>query len=372
MTRTRHRNSRKTGLAPGTPVYIGDTPAGAPTELTLTIFGEGTYEKKTIAVSDVRKVVRDTEHFYWFDFMGIHDTAKVQEICTAFDIHPLIQEDIVNTNQRAKAEELDGYTFAVMKSVALGTEETVQIGHFPMICGDRWLISFRESGIDPYLPVRKRFQDSSSRLRSLGIDYLFFALIDTIVDSYYHIVEQIDDILDTVSIRQREYFATIPDEHDVKLRSAVKPDRDELLRVHSVFMLKSQLHTLRRTIFPVRDVINHLIVSERFTMGVKIYVRDVQDHMTYITENIDLFREMADGIVGMALSLITFRTNAIMKTLAIVSTIFIPLMFLAGLYGMNFENMPELKYEYAYFIVLGVMALAAGGLVWFLRKRRWW
>lgn len=361
----------KEGLSPGTLVYIGP-PQTDPVELTEVAYAaSGYFESRDVDVQSVAVEKLNPELCYWYEFVGIHDTAKVKEVCDAFGIHPLVQEDIVNCTQRSKVEDFQKYSFAVIKNAGWNAENScVTSHHFSLVVGANWVISFRESHYkNPFEAILKRFSDPKGRLRTMGSDYLFYALIDTIVDGYYHVIDALDDAIEMVNLHQAD-FLTASARHSRKLKNI--SHHDELKHLQSIFYLKREIHTLKQVIYPLRDMINHLCTAEKpLSPVVKIYMRDVWDHTVHSIESVDTLRETCNAVAEMVLGMISFRTNSIMKILAIVSTIFIPLTFIAGVYGMNFEYMPELGMRYGYFTVLVLMASIAGFVLWILRQKRW-
>lgn len=372
----------KEGLPPGTLVYIGSDRGNASPHLSWIAYGENHPLKLTEGANIHEVSMPEEDGCFWYDYAGLHCTDAVRDLCNVFGIHPLVQEDIVNCNQRPKFEDYGTYSFVTLKHIRWpGGNHSVHYQHISMVIGKNWIITFRESGKpDPFARIRERLKDGGGRLHLSGIDYLCYACLDILVDGYYTVLEKVDDALDEINEHQADYIATLSEKkksdqwikRGVPTAPAVNTDTEELTRLLTIFRLKREIHAFRRAVFPARDVINHFCTADgRITQAVVPYMRDVLDHISHVIEDADILREMTGGVGEMALGMISFRMNAIMKILAIVSSIFIPLTFIAGVYGMNFEYMPELKSPYGYYMIWGFMIAIVAMVLWFFHRKRW-
>ena len=345
----------KSGLPPGSMVYIGEDRSEEPV---ITVFDyniEAVHAYQDVPISDLAQYLK-SDSVTWINLNGVHKVEVVKEICEQFGVHPLTQEDLVNTTQRAKLEEFDGYLYLVLKMIQhteSGDKGEIRMEQVSLIMGQGFVITFQEQTEDVFQPVRERLQRVEGRIRRLGADYLFYALIDVIVSNYYSVVEGFETHIEWVE--------------DVIHADAT----DEPMRM--VQHLKRSLLFLRRSIFPMREVIGHLtrIENSLVDRNTLIYFQDVNDHVLQVLDAIDLYREMLATLSDLTLSLNDHRMNEVIKVLTIVSTIFIPLTFLAGIYGMNFSHMPELEWRYGYFGLLGIMLGVASMMLWFFRRKKW-
>ena len=271
-----------------------------------------------------------------------------------YDLHPLVMEDILNTDHRPKVDEYKDYLFIVLKMLYFNKEQQFTVEHISLIVGKNYVLTFQESEEDLFDPLRARLDNPESRIRTFGADYLAFALMDTIVDNYFAVVEDFGDKIETL---EDQLFDENPIESTPQDIQALKR---EVLRI-------------RRSVFPLREVISRIekienpIIEER----TRDYFRDVYDHIIQINENIEIYRDMVWGLMDMYMTTVSNKMNNIMKVLTIIATIFIPLTFIAGIYGMNFDHMPELHYQYSYYILWGVMILVFLAMLYYFRRKGW-
>ncbi|MEJ2544450.1 MAG: magnesium/cobalt transporter CorA [Calditrichaceae bacterium] len=268
--------------------------------------------------------------------------------------HALVIEDILNTEQRPKIEIYDNYIFITLKMLTYdGTQNEVKDEQISIILGKHFVISFQEREGDVLAPVRDRINTGAGRLRKMGPDYLMYAIVDIIIDHYFYVLECVDD-----EINQLE---------DEILNA---PDQEYLQRIH---YLKRELVDFRRMVWPMREVVSSLTRDEYHLIreDTAPFLRDLHDHVFNISEMIESMRDMVTGLMDVYLSNVSNRMNEVMKVLTIIATIFIPLSFIAGIYGMNFEFMPELKWHYSYFVLWGIIIIAAGGMLYFFRRKKW-
>jgi magnesium transporter len=290
----------------------------------------------------------------WINVEGLHDVANIQKLGDCYGFHPLILEDILNTDQRPKIEDFDAYLYIVLKMLHNGESTQTVAEQISLILGPNYVISFQE-GIegDVFNSIRERIRTGKGRIRSMGADYLAYSLIDAIVDNYFVIIEKMGE--------------RIEDLEDELVKDPVTRT------LHEIHTLKREMIFLRKAVWPLREVINFLERGESSLIkgSTAIYLRDVYDHTIQVIDAIETSRDMLSGMLDIYLSSISNRMNEIMKFLTIIGTIFIPLTFIVGVYGMNFEHMPELKWRWGYFGLWGVMAGLAVFMLFYFRKKKW-
>jgi magnesium transporter len=289
----------------------------------------------------------------WINVDGLGNQKLIEDLGKCFTIHPLILEDIFNTGQRPKMEDLDQYIYLNLKMLTyLNTQKEIKIEHISMIIGPNFLISFQEDIGDVFDPVRERIR-KDGRIRKFGPDYLAYALIDGIVDNYFAVMEKLEEQVE-----------------DLEEELVVSPTQDSL---HKINRLKKDMIFLRKSVWPLREMINNLERSESTLIkeSTKIYLRDVYDHTIQAIDTLETFRDMVSGMIDIYLSGLSYKMNEIMKVLTLIATIFIPLTFVVGLYGMNFKNMPEIEWEFGYYSVLIVMVIMVAGMLTYFRRKKW-
>ena len=290
----------------------------------------------------------------WLDVDGVHDASTIEQIGASAGLHPLILEDVMHTGERPKLEESAAFLFVSLRMLRIA-ESTRQIEdeQVSLVLGPSWVISFQERQGDVFDPVRERIRTGRGRIRSARADYLFCSLVDAIVDNYFVVLEDIGDRVE-----------------DVYERVTKNPSRVEL---DAIRLLKRELLFMRKAVWPLREVLSRLERGETPLLASETlpYFRDVYDHAVQILDTVETFREMLTSLMDVYLSSIANRTNEVMKVLTMITTLFIPLSFLAGLYGMNFRFMPELAWRYGYYGLLSVMAIVSAGMLLYFRKKRW-
>ena len=345
------KRSRKTGLPPGTLVHIGEQKTD---KVTITVFNyAGTRYDERQAVSLDALAPPTDESITWVDVGGVHKMEVLESFGKQFQLHPLLLEDIANTDQRPKLDDYETYLFVVMKMLTVTGRQDIIVEQVSLVLGKNFVLSFQENGTDVFQPVRERLRGGKGRLRQSGSDYLLYALVDSIVDQYFAVLEVLGEKIEALQ--------------DLVVSD---PKPETLRQVHA---LKRQLLFLRRAVWPLREVTNNLSRSEcpLLQESTKIFFRDVYDHVVQIVDTIETLREMVSASLDIYLSSISYRLNAVMKVLTIITTIFMPLSFIVGIYGMNFEHMPELQWKWGYPAVLGVMAVVGGGMLLAFRKKGW-
>ena len=347
------RRRSPVGTAPGT--LISHPEALPPVVRVIGYSGE-TLEEMEVAIEDLA-TVKGRWPVVWVDVDSVGHAESVEAIGTVFGLHRLAMEDVMNVHQRPKTEEYASYLFAVARMATLGDRvDTEQISLF---LGDGWVLTFQESPGDCWEPVRQRLRQGKGRVRTAGADYLFYSLLDAIIDNFYPLLEEFGGRLEELE------EAVIDDPHE-RLVGVIHGARRDLL-------------ALRHALWPMREAVgqlyreSHRYISEEN----RLYLRDAYDHTIQVIDLLENFREMASGLLDVYLSSVSHRMNEVMKVLTIIATIFIPLTFIAGVYGMNFDtsasrwNMPELLWPFGYPLVMGIMLLIALALLGFFRWRRW-
>jgi magnesium transporter len=290
----------------------------------------------------------------WINIDGLHEVDSIEKLGKHFDLHPLVLEDILNTAQRPKVEVFDSYIFVVLKMLYLSEiKREIVFEQVSVVFGPNFVISFQEQKGDVFDPIRDRLENARGRIRKKGADYLAYSLLDTVVDSYFSILENVS-----------EQIVVLEDE------LMDEPTPATLNRIHG---LKREMIFLRKSIWPLREVLSGLQKAESrlIEKSTDIYLRDVYDHTIQVIDTAESMRDMISGMLDIYLSNVSNRMNEVMKVLTIFAAIFIPLTFLAGIYGMNFEFMPELTWRGAYFVILGVMVCIGVVMLAFFKKKKW-
>ncbi len=349
------KNARKEpGLPPGSVVFTGDRRVEK-IAIHYLQYSETKLEEKVLDnhMSSVFKP--NTQGVVdWYDLRGIHDEAWIEALGTTFEIHPLVLEGVADVHQRPKFQEFQKGNSVTLKAIAFDKDsQEITTEHITVYFRPGFVATFQESSTDLFAAVRKRVKGASGRIRQRGSDYLCYALIDEIVDNYYVVLEEIEDVIENLEDR-------LLSSQDIRNKG----------EIHD---LKKQLLVLRKSIAPLREAIGRFSKSESAFIAdsTRVFVRDLYDHTIQVMDSVENYRDMLIGLQDLFLSEVSFKMNQVIQVLTIISAIFIPLTFLAGLYGMNFENIPELQYKNGYFILLGVMSLIAIVLVIFFKRKRW-
>ena len=340
------------GLPPGTVVYSGDEQTEK-VKITLLEYNEKEFIEEEFTDFDECMLHVKTDMVKWINVDGIHNTEIVQKIGEKFGIHSLTLEDIANTEQRPKFEDYDNYLVSIMKMLSYDTE--VHAEQLTIILLDNnTVLSFQElHGGDAFDIIRTRIRTGKGRVRKMGADYLAYCLIDAVVDLYFAILEKIGDRIEML------------EEELVN-----EPNKKTMQFLHS---MKREMIFLRKAVWPMRELINNFerCESKLIKKTTRIFLRDIYDHTIRVIDTVETFRDLLSGMMDIYLSSVSNRMNEVMKVLTIITTIFIPLSFFAGIYGMNFDNMPELHTQNGYYILWAVMIGIAVGMVFYFKKRRW-
>ena len=352
MPRFMKKSSRKAGLSPGTLIHIGEKKVEQ-IRIRLMNYDPQQLLEKELADIEAAFGFKDTPPVTWINIDGLHEVDVIEKLGFHFGIHPLVLEDIVNTGQRPKAEVFDDYTFIVLKMLFYdGPAGHISAEQVSLILGPHYLITFQETEGDVFDYVRERIRKDKGRIRKSGCDYLAYALVDAVVDHYFVILEKLGEKIERL---------------EEELLEAPKP-----ASLEEIHHLKRELIFLRRQIWPLREVLNSLVKdpSPRIREMSRVFLRDVYDHTIQVIDTVESFRDFLSGMLDLYLSTLSNRMNEVMKVLTIMATLFIPLTFIAGIYGMNFEYMPELNWKWSY-PLLWVLLIALAGLMllWFKRKK---
>ncbi|WP_324719039.1 magnesium/cobalt transporter CorA [Salinimicrobium sp. HB62] len=349
----RPKSTKALHQAPGTVTYVGRKEQ-VETVLEVIDYNAEAFERFVSKTPEDAFKFEEEDRTTWINIDGLSNTAEIEKIGKYYDLHPLIIEDIVNTNQRPKIDEYSDYFFIVAKMLYYREDGRLENEHISMVLGKNYVITFQEAGGDVFDGVRERLSKAKGRIRSRGADYLVFALLDAIVDNYFVVVEEMSDKIEAMEERVFD----------------PQPNDDITLEIQE---LKRTMLRIRRAVNPLREVVSrlekmdHELIQEQ-TIN---YLKDLYDHMLQVSENIEIYREMTWGLMDMYMTSISNKMNEVMKVLTIMASIFIPLTFLAGIYGMNFEYMPELHFKFSYPILLVIMSVLIVGMLIYFRRKRW-
>ncbi len=346
--------SEKIGLGPGSLIHVGNV-HHSDTRITLIDYSNAHFEEHSISSVEEILPYRHKESATWVIVEGLADASIIESIGLHFNVHPLVLEDILNTHQRPKLEEHDDYLFVVLKSLKPEAEDEFVVinEQVSLLVFKNFIFTFKEKADSLLEPVRKRLENSRGRIRSAGPDYLMYAVLDTIIDLNFDIMDQLEETLVAV---EDEIFS--------------KPSPALLEQLHEI---KLQVIKMRRFISPIRDLTAGLLRSESELIdpSTRIFLRDVHDHVLRIIESIETHRDILSSLLEIYLSSISSKLNEVMKVLTVFSSVFIPLTFITGIYGMNFESMPELKWPWGYPAVWGVFIITSGTLFLYFRRKGW-
>jgi len=353
MSRVVKRTSKGIGVAPGTLVHIGEN-KNEKVHLSMFEYSEESFQEKVLSNIEECFASRKNSTVKWINVDAIDKVDIIEDIGNEFKLHPLMLEDILNTAQRPKIDDYDDYLYIVLKMLYYNEKSNeITSEQVSFVLVSNYVFSLQEFEGDVFDNVRERLRSGKRNIRKTGPDYLVYALIDAIVDSYFAIIEKIADKTDNLE-------AELID----------KPDKDILKDIHS---LKREMIFLRNSIWPLREVINSLIRSDSplIDKNIVVYFRDVYDHTIQIIDTIEIYREILASMQETYISSVSNRTNEVMKILTIFSTIFIPLTFIAGVYGMNFRYLPELEWSFGYVLFWVICIVVAFFMLRYFRKKKW-
>jgi len=353
MSKFIKRRLKKPGLAPGTLVHVGEKKTDK-TKITLIKYDETSYQEKEVQSIEECFSLEDARTIKWINIDGIHQIETIRKIGDHYNLHPLTLEDILNTDQRPKMDDYEDYIFVVLKMFFYIEEHhELMAEQVSLIFRPGLVICFQEKEGDVFDLIRQRMRNTKSRIIRHGSDYLAYALIDAIVDHYFVILERVGERIEHL---QDQLIA--------------EPNNRTLQGIHK---LKREMIFLRRSAWPLREIINKMEREESSLIqeSTVIYLRDVYDHVMQVIDTVETFREMVSGMIDLYLTSMSNKMNEVMKVLTIIATLFIPLTFIAGVYGMNFRYMPELEWRWAYYTVLVAMALIGAAMIVYFRRKKW-
>jgi magnesium transporter len=350
MRSNRLKRSKKAGLLPGSLIHLGETYADESKIILIHYDAENFSEKEIRSIADLHA---EEKGITWINIDGLQDTKLLEDVGNIFGLHPLVLEDILNTDQRPKTEDYCDYIYIVLRNFNGQVNGDLISEQISLILGKNFVLSFREKPGNLFEPIRLRLSNNKGRIRKSGADYLIHSIIDNIVDNYFIVLEKLEEKIEFL-------------EDD--LVGQAKP-----ATLRSIHDLKRELIFLRKSLWPLREAINSLERSDSplISDATGIYFKDIFDHVIAIIDSVETFRDMLSGMLDIYLSSVSNRLNAVMKVLTIIATIFMPLTFLAGVYGMNFKYMPELEWRWGYFGVLAIMLFIALMMIYYFKKKKW-
>jgi magnesium transporter len=346
------KRSKKTGMSPGSLIHIGETYVER-SKVSIIRYSEDHFEEKEeIAAADFVGL-HDGPGKVWMNIDGLQDVTLLENAGNAFGLHPLILEDILNTDQRPKIEDLAEYIYIVLRNFHNHENGTLYSEQVSIVLGKDFVLSFQEKESTLFAPVRERLRVGKGKIRKAGPDFLVHALVDCVVDNYFSVLEDMGERIERL-------------ENDLLKQTTPS----ELRSIHS---LKRELIFFRKSLWPLRETLSSLQRSDSALIDEPnaIYFKDVFDHIIAIIDTVDTFRDMLSGMLDIYLSSVSIKLNEVMKVLTIIATIFMPLTFLAGVYGMNFKYMPELEWPWGYFGILALMLTVAVVMLIFFRRKKW-
>jgi len=359
ISRYLKKRDKSLGLPPGSLVHVGKKRT-EPVRITLFDYDKHHFEEKQIENIKDCFSYRDTDTITWINIDGVHDPSQIEQIGTHFKIHPLVLEDIMNTGQRPKMETFDDYLYLVLKMLYQDEQtKEIQAEQVSIILTKNVVISFQEKPGDIFNNIRQRIRNGKGRVRKMGSDYLSYSLIDAIIDHYFVIMESFGE--------------NIEDTEEILIE---KPTPETLQHIHH---LKADMIFLRKSVWPLRELVNGVLREETplITDPSIIYYKDVYDHTIQVMDTIESYRDMISGMLDIYMSSVSNKMNEVMKVLTIFASIFIPLTFIAGIYGMNFNpnvspfNMPELNWAFGYPFVLIIMIMMASIMLFYFKRKNW-
>jgi magnesium transporter len=345
------KRSRKAGLPPGSLVHIGEQKVET-TRISVVNYDEQRVEEKPLNDPEECLAYMGRSGVTWINIDGLHEPELLEKIGKAFGLHPLMLEDIVNTEQRPKLEDYGDYLYVVIRMLSR-PDENILSEQLSLVVGRNVLITFQERHGTEFDPIRERLRNGKGRARRLGVDFLAYQLIDAVIDNYFIVLERLSDEVEAL-----------------EEQIIISPRSEALQKLHR---LKKDMSFLRRSTWPLREVIAAMQRGDSPLIGesMRIYLRDIYDHVVAVADAIDSMRDLLNGMLEIHMSNMNIRLNEVMKVLTIVTTLFIPATFIAGVYGMNFKYMPELDWPLAYPAVLVSMVVLAAAMYLYFKRKKW-
>jgi magnesium transporter len=348
------RRSEKAGLPPGTLVHVGEPVAEEP-RISVMVYDTTRLEQEYVDTVGEAFPLRDAPSVTWVSVDGIHDAGIVEELGARLGLHPLVLEDILNPDQRPKMEDLGDYLYVVLKMVDWDDQRgEITMEQLSLVVGANYVVSLQERpGGDVLDPIRERIREAKGNIRGVGSDYLAYSILDGVVDRYFGVLEGLGEKVE-----------------DLEEELVSSPLPETLQELH---VLKREMIYMRKSVWPLREVVAALerSGSPLIKESTGPYLRDVYDHTIQVMDAVETVRDMLSGMLDIYLSSVSNRMNEVMKVLTIFASIFIPLTFIAGVYGMNFAYMPELGWRWGYFGALLVMVAVGASMLWYFRSKRW-
>jgi magnesium transporter len=352
------KKSIKRGTSPGSLIFTGSKKVEK-TKIVVFDFDANSFTEKEITSLDELTEFKDNNKVSWLNITGLHDIKTIERIGEVFKLHPLVLEDILYVQHAPKIDNYDDYLFLIVKMIDLNPVQGLNIEQVSFILGKNYLITFQEDEEDVFDIIRERIRENIGRIRKSGPDYLMYRLIDSIVDKYYNLLDNFDDRIERIEDKLID-----------------SPDKISISSLHT---LRKELAHLKRAVFPLQDIV-YALEKERDTFlrkGTYLFLRDLADHLKHFIGGIESHREAVNGLMDLYLSSASHKMNEIIKFLTVISTIFMPLTFIVGIYGMNFKtdagwwNMPELSWKYGYPAIMFIMAAIAGAMVFYFKRKKW-
>ena len=354
MPKLAKKRTKKAGLPSETLVYTGEK-KDEKISIHIIDYDEQHFLETELTTIEACIPYKDKPTVTWINVDGVHNVPMLEKIGNCFGLHRLVMEDIMNTDQRPKMEDFGDYFYIVFKMLSSGRNGDVVIEQISLILGSNFVLSFQEGGVegDVFNLIRERLRSGKGRIRKMGADYLAYSLLDAVVDNYFVILEKFGDKIELLETELVE-----------------NPTQKTVQRL---YQLKRELIFLHNAVWPLREVVNGLGKHESplIRQTTVPYLRDVYDHVIHIIDSVDIYREMLTSMLDMYLSSVSNRLNEVMKVLTVIATIFMPLTFIAGVYGMNFKYMPELAWRYGYPLVLFVMLGIGVAMLFYFKRKKW-
>ena len=352
MAGGRAKRSIKSGLPPGTLVHLGTEKARS-TRVTAVSYDADRLEERELAPGDPLPQA-PASGVLWINVTGLADSAMLEALGRHFCLHPLVLEDVLNTFQRPKLEDYGDYLYLVLKTVKLeGKAGRLDWDQVSLVLGHGVVLSFLETDGGGYAAILDRLRSGRGHIRAAGADFLLYTLVDAVVDGYFWLLEHLGEKIE-----------------ELETEAVERARPDTVRRIHA---LRAEGLFIRRTLWPLREVVNSLQRGEPrlICAGTQIYLRDVYDHTVHILESLESLRELVAGVLEIHMSSVNIRIAGVMKVLTVITTVFMPLTLIAGIYGMNFRHIPGLDAPWAFFAVIGLMGALAAGMLWGLRRKGW-
>jgi magnesium transporter len=346
------RRQETVGAPPGTLVHVGDRKTEE-ARVTVMDYDEQQVREREVEAAEECVAMAEAPTVTWINVDGLHEVSVIESIGECFGLHPLVLEDILDTGHRPKLEDYEGYVYVVGRVYWYSEEGELRTEQISYVLLPNMVITFQEGREEVFESVRERIRSGQGRIRKAGADYLAYALLDAMIDTYFSALEELGDRIEA---------------REAELVTSAAP---ETLR--AIHRLKRDAALLRKSIWPLREVMSRLERGESgvFADETAIFLRDAYDHAIQVADTIETYRELLAGMLDTYLSSVSNRMNEVMKVLTIIATLFIPLTFVAGIYGMNFDYMPELHWRWAYPVAWAVMLTAVAVMIAYFRRRRW-